>query len=194
MLQGRYIDNMQTCSYATISCCMLPIVTPHTIMSYLLLQKGRKGEWKQERKEGDDAHVATDVKYDNASSLSWSKSICNLESDITIIRGSIKTIVSFSKVNTKNIRGQVDMHLRLVHPSFRGFFAPWQNIFFEYGLHLSLVKVFVLSFLPPYSYSIGASFIIFLWNHPLLHACPQSSKYSSHPTFARKLRKKEKQL
>lgn len=51
---------------------------------------------KKERKM-DDSDIAIGVKYGVALSSSWSKSICNHNTDITRIKGVPKIIASFQR-------------------------------------------------------------------------------------------------
>jgi hypothetical protein len=48
---------------------------------------------KRKKKKEDDSKVSIGVNYSIASSLSWSKSICDLEMDIT--RGVLQPSASF---------------------------------------------------------------------------------------------------
>lgn len=71
-----------------------------------------RSSWKRKRKGGslsevdkinlkkerrDDFDVAIGVNYGAASSLSWSKPICNPDTGIARIRGPLKTIASFQR-------------------------------------------------------------------------------------------------
>jgi hypothetical protein len=53
-----------------------------------------KSNFKERR---DDFDVAIGVIYGVASSLSWSKSMCNPDTGIARIRGPLKTIASFQR-------------------------------------------------------------------------------------------------
>ena len=49
----------------------------------------------EKKKKEDDSNVSVGVNHCVDSSLSWPKCICDLEMDITRIRGALQTIASF---------------------------------------------------------------------------------------------------
>ena len=70
----------------------------------------KKKQFTLPKRKKDDSNIATILNYDVASSLSWSKFICNPEMGITRVKGS-QRLLSLLKVNTLNKHGKADLHL-----------------------------------------------------------------------------------